>query len=131
VAFAHGTKAKLTINAVDVSQYLKETGADLSVDTAETTTLTATGKTYIPGLPDGKIPLSGLFDPTMDAAVAAAITAGIVAFIFQPQGTTSGLPKYTGNCFYTKYTLKDNTNDAGAFEAEAQITNGWTRATNP
>jgi len=131
MAFGHGTKAKLTINSVDYSCYLKETGADLSVDKAETTVLCSTAKNYIPGLKDGTVPLGGLFDPTIDAAVDAAITAGSVTFLYQPQGTTSGLPRYSGSGFFTKYSLKTNTTDAGSFDGEYQISNGWTRGTNP
>jgi len=128
---AHGTKAKLSLNAIDFSPYLKETGQDQSIDKAETTVLASTAKSYIPGLPDGTIPLDGLFDPTIDAAIATAIAAGSVAFIYQPQGATSGLPKYTGNGFFTKYSMKTNTTDAGSWSGEFQISNGWTRATNP
>jgi hypothetical protein len=131
MSFAHGTKAKLSINAVDVSCYLKEGGMDQSIDTAEVTTLCSTGKEYIPGLKDGTISLDGMFDPTMDAAVASAMATGLVAFVYQPQGATTGLPKYSGNCFYNKYTLKTGTGDAGTFTAAAQITAGWTRAVNP
>src|SRR5688572_2480242 len=98
MAFAHGNKAKMTINSVDYSCYLKETGLDMSIDKPETTVLCNTAKTYIPGNTDATAPLEGLFDPTVDAAINTAIATGTtVALLYQPQGTTAGLPRYTAN----------------------------------
>jgi len=132
MAFAHGNKAKMTINSIDYSCYLKETGLDMSVDKAETTVLCVTAKTYIPGMNDATAPLEGLFDPTVDAAINSAITGGVlVALLYQPQGTTAGLPRYTSTGFFTKYSVKTSTTDAGSWSGEFQLSNGWTRGTNP
>jgi len=132
MTFQHGNKARLTINSVDYSAYAKEAGADLEVKAAETTVLTNTAENYIPGLKDGKIPLSGVYDGTLDSQVATAITAGSVAFQYDPQGnSSSGLPRYTGNGFFTKYSIKTNTSGAGTWDGEFQISNGWTRGTTP
>ena len=132
MAFAHGNKAKMTINSVDYSCYLKETGLDMSIDKPETTVLCNTAKTYIPGNTDATAPLEGLFDPTVDAAINTAIATGTtVALLYQPQGTTAGLPRYTANGFFTKYSIKTNTTDAGTWSGEFQLSNGWTRGTNP
>ena len=131
MAFQHGTKARLSVNAVDYSCYVSETGPDLEIGSAQVTVLCNTAENYIPGIKDGTIPMSGKFDPTIDAAVNTAIGVGIVPFQWDPQGATSGLPRYTGNCFFTSYSMKAATDDAGTFEAEVQITNGWTRALVP
>lgn len=130
MAFSHGTNAVITINSVNLSIYSNKVGQDMSTDTAETTTLGKTAKNYIPGLEDGTISLSGPFDVPLDTAINA-MRRILVPFIYQPQGTTTGLPKYTGNCILTKYKLEDSTDDAGTWEAEFQITDGWVRALNP
>ena len=129
MAFAHGSKAGITINSVSYTQYLKDTGADMKVEAAETTALQNTAKNFIPGLKDGVIPLDGMLDNAVDVAIQACMTAGIVTFQYDPQGTAVGLPRYSGNCFFTKYTIKTGVTGAGSFSAEAQITNGWTRVT--
>jgi hypothetical protein len=119
----------MSINSVDVSQYMNKTGVDTSADTAEVTVLGNTAKDYIPGLEDGTIPLAGPYDAALDAAIDATRRTK-VPFIYQPQGSTSGLPKYTGNCILTSYKIETGTDDAGTWEAEYQMCLGWTRSTN-
>lgn len=130
MAFAHGTVSLITINAVNISTYVKSPSLDTEAETAEVTTLGKTAKNYIPGLEDGTISASGPFDPTLDAAINA-MRRLVVAFLIQPQGATTGLPRYTGNCILTKYKIETPVDDAGSWEAEWQMSDGWVRATNP
>jgi len=130
MAFSHGTNAVLTVNAVNLSAYINKTGMDMQTDTAEVTVLGNTAKNYIPGLEDGTIPLAGPYDVALDTAINA-MRRTLVAFIYQPQGTTTGLPKYTGNCLLTSYKITTGTDDAGTWEAQVQLSNGWVRALNP
>jgi len=131
VAFAHGSKASLSVNATDISTYLKSTGLSRSIDEADTTTLQPAGshKSSIPGLIDDEIPLEGLFDPAVDAAINTVIAGGaLVAFIYGPQGTTTGNVKYSGNGYFTKYEVKSGTDGAGSitgtFKASGAVTRG-------
>jgi hypothetical protein len=51
-------------------------------------------------------------------------------FEYNPQGTTVGLPKYTGNCILTKYEATTPVDDAGHFTGEFQLTGDVVRGTN-
>jgi hypothetical protein len=122
--------AVITVNSVNISQYTETPSLDTEADTAEVTTLGKTAKNYIPGLEDGSISASGPLDVVVDTAINA-MRRVLVPFIFQPQGTATGLPKYTGQCILTKYKLESPVDDAGNWEAEWQITDGWVRTLNP
>lgn len=130
MAFSHGTNAKMSVNSVDVSAYLNTAGLDTETETAEVTTLGKTAKNYIPGLEDGTFSLGGPFDPSIDSTMNA-LRRTVVPFLYQPQGATAGLPRYSGNCLITSYSIETTTDDAGTWEAEFQLTDGWTRGTNP
>jgi len=129
MAFSHGTNAVITINSVDISEYCNTSSQEMETETAEVTTLGKTAKNYIPGLEDGTISAEGPFEPTMDAAIEA-MRRTLVPFVYQPQGTAPGLPKYTGTCILTKYSIETPVDDAGTWEAEWQISDGWVRGTN-
>jgi len=126
MSFSHGSVAKLTVNSVDVSDYLSDATYNDSIDAAETTTLGKTAKTYIPGLDDGTFKCSGYFDPTMDAAIFA-MKRLVVPFTYSPQGIGTGLVQYTGNCVLSSYSVGTAVKDAGSGDAEWQITGDVTR----
>ena len=130
MAFAHGTVAVITVNSVNISTYCNTDSLETEAETAEVTTLGKTAKNYIPGLEDGTISAEGPFDPTIDSTINS-MRRTLVPFLIQPQGTASGLPRYTGNCILTKYKIESPVDDASNWSAEWQISDGWVRATNP
>jgi len=69
MAFLHGKATKVFIGGYDVSGYFNECSHANSVETSETTTFANTGdaKSYVVGLQDGTMSLSGLFDGAADA----------------------------------------------------------------
>lgn len=127
MAFVHGSKAVITVNAVPLTAYVDDVSFDGNVETAETTVLGNTGKAYIPGLQDGTFKLMGKFEPTADAAFLAMNQVANLPVIFGPQGSTTGLPKFTCNAILNKYTIKTAVSGAGTFEADYTISGGWTR----
>ena len=136
MAASHGSTGVLKLTSGgslrDISSAVTTTGIALELDKAETTGLSATAKTYIAGLPDGTIPIDGIWDPTTDGYIytvysAAAGFAG-TAFEFYPAGTASSNVKYSGSCLVTKYEVKTDVGDANQFNGELQITGPITRA---
>lgn len=128
MAFVHGSKAVITVNSVTLTAYVDDISFDGNVETAETTVLGNTGKSYIPGLQDGSFKLAGKFDPTADAAFVAMNQQPSLPVVYGPQGSTTGLPKYTCNAILSKYSLKTGVSAAGTFDADFTITGGWTRS---
>jgi hypothetical protein len=120
-SFTHGSVAKITIDSVDFSQYLSEVSYADSMDSAETTALGNTAKTYVPGLDDGTFKIKGMFDPTADAALQG-MKRRIVAFVYHPQGDGTGLVSFAGNCILTSYTVDTPVDDMASGDTEFQLT---------
>lgn len=134
MAFTHGSLATLEIDPnggttyTDISEYLNEASPDIEIDTAETTTLGKTAKTYIPGLEDATFSLSGLFDPTADTLFYSLKRAvPNPTFRYRPAGAGTGLPEYTGEVILTSYSIGTTVDDAATIEAELQSTDSMTR----
>lgn len=69
MAFRHGRNTAVLVNQYNLSSYFNEASTSATVETGETTTFgVAQGsKTYITGLNDGAVSLSGLFDGDANA----------------------------------------------------------------
>lgn len=130
MAFSHGSKATLTVNAVGLTGYLSDVSMSRDFDTAETSTLGSTDKSYVPGLRDGSFSCSGMVDPAFDAALDA-MTGLIVAFVYRPQGAGTGLTEYSGNCILTSYNIKTGVGDMASADVEFQRTGALTRVVQP
>lgn len=140
MAFAHGKGAAFQLDdssgsLVDLSSYLDEVSFPRSIETGETTTFQDTSKTYVVGLRDSTLSLSGKYDPTADAhfsAVDANLAAGSissVSFEYGPAGSASGAIKYSGEALLTSYEVSSPVADVITFSAELQVTGDVTRGT--
>lgn len=133
MAFSHGSLATLDIDPAggtsytDVSEYLNEVGLETEIDTAETTTLGKTAKTYIPGLEDGTFECSGLYDPAFDALLDSCKRV-VASFRYRPAGAGTGLPEFTGSVILSSYGVETTVDDAATIEAEFQVTDAITRS---
>ena len=79
MAFVHGKKAVFKIDnsagtSTDISAYCEEVSLSRSIETAETTTFGNDSKTYITGLTDATVSLSGKFDAVNASAVDSVLT---------------------------------------------------------
>lgn len=142
MAFIHGKKSKFEIDnaagtPVDISAYCDEVSFSRSLETAETTTFGNDAKTYIMGLSDATISVSGKFDAA-GASTVDAVLSGIlgqdasVTFAYTPGGgsPSSSNPKYSGECYCTSYEVSGSVGDVTSFSAEFQVTGAVTRATS-
>ena len=99
-----------------------------TIDTAETTAFGATSKSYIVGLRDASISVSGLWDATIDGYIIGTEPA-TRSFIFGPAGSTSGYVKYTGECILTNYAISNPVGDVVTYSLALQVTGNVTRGT--
>jgi predicted secreted protein len=137
MAFVHGKSAVFKLDnasgsLVDYSAYLDDVSLPRSIETAETTTFGAAGsaKTYITGLTDATISLSGKFDAAADATLAAVIgQSATLSFEYGPAGSTGGFVKYEGECIMTSYDIGATVGDAVTASVELQVTGVITRTT--
>lgn len=135
MAKSHGKKARLSIQSAagvltDISPYINDTGLARSVDTAEVTVLNVDDKSYVAGLRGATVPLNGFFDPTFDALMEG-ILGMERTFQYDPAGSTSGLPRYTGSMLVTAYETSTGTGGAASVTGSLQVTGAVTRGTVP
>lgn len=135
MAFRHGKNAVFKIDnsagsLQDISAYCSEVSLPRSIETGETTTFGKSAKTYIVGLTDATISVSGNFDSAVDTILAGILGQdATVTFEYGPEGNTGGYVKYTGECIMTSYETSSPVADVVTFSAEFQVSDTITRTT--
>lgn len=137
MAFVHGKSAVFKLDDSggtlrDLSSYLDDLSFPRDIETAETTTFGVAGsaKTYITGLSDATISISGKFDATADGYLAGVIgQAATISFEYGPAGSTAGNVKYSGECIMTSYEVSASVGDVVTASADFQVTGQITRGT--
>jgi hypothetical protein len=138
--FRHGKNAVFKLDnaagtLTDISNVLNEVSLSRDLETGETTSFGSSAKSYVPGLTDSTLSISGSYDATVDAhiqAVLAAMAAGTVdsaSFEYGPEGSTSSRLKMTGECIITSYETSSPVGDVVTFSLELQNTGAVTRGT--
>ena len=131
--FVHGKSTDFELDDTggtsrSLSNVLTSVDFPETIDTAETTAFGATSKSYIVGLRDATISVSGLWDATVDGYIIGTEPA-TRSFIFGPAGSTSSNVKYTGECILTNYSVSSPVGDVVTFSLDLQCTGGVTRTT--
>ena len=107
MAFVAGKNAVLKLDnsggsLVDLSSYITDVSHSLDTATAETTALGNDDTTLIATIGSGSVSVTGLFDATLLAHLGAVRgSSSSLSYEFYPAGTTSGLPKVSGECVLT------------------------------
>jgi len=128
MAFRHGRNTKVLVGNYDLSSYFNEASASQSVETGETTTYGRDAKTYVVGLADGTISMSGMFDGdanAVDAVLSSYLgdSAGAVITV-APEGLTVGRRLKSASTLSTSYEISSPVSDVVSVSAEAQVTGG-------
>lgn len=118
----------------DISIYVKTLEFKRSVDANDTTTKGSEGRTYRPGLTDGEISLTGLWDDTASTGSRTVLASlvGIevtVGFEWGPEGSATGALKESGECVLTQYDESSPVDDMVAFTATLKISGDVTVGT--
>src|SRR5210317_1305003 len=120
--FNHGKNAVVLLDNTNLSTTLTDASVSLTADVAETSTFSggaSSGKTYVAGLKDGTVTLSGYFEsssPDADAEFLSQLGSSGSAFTIAPIGYTRGNPTEFGNVIETSY---DRSADIGSVVAVA------------
>lgn len=131
--FQHGKNASFALDnsggtLTDISDTVNEVTLPRSIETAETTAFGDDDKTYIVGLGDATISVSGMFDATVDShinGVISALKSGSVttsSFEYGPAGSVSGSPQLTGEALITSYEIGTPVGDVVTYSLELQVT---------
>ena len=136
MAFVHGKNSVMKLDnasgsLTDISAFVNNVDFPETADVAETSVLGASNKTYLAGLKDATIGLTGFFDATADAIFGQVIgQSATLSFEYSPEGTASGKIKYTGECILTNYALSSPVGDAVAYSCDLQVSGAVTRGTH-
>lgn len=117
----------------DISAYVDSvSGIANTTDMAETTTFGSTSKTFQGTLRNGdSISVSGKWDATLNTQITALLgLAASSSFEYSPAGTTSSLPKVSGECFVSSYEVSSAVADLVTFSLSLQITGAVTWGTH-
>jgi predicted secreted protein len=136
MAFTHGKDSVFKLDnasgsLTDISTYVNNVDFPETADVSETTTLGADNKTYIAGLKDATISLSGLWDATADAIFGQVVgQSATLSYEYSPEGTASGKVKYTGEAILTSYAISSPVGDAVGYSADLQVSGAVTRGSH-
>ena len=136
MAFVHGKDSVFKLDnsggsLTDISTYVNSVDFPETADVAETTTLGDGSKSYIVGLKDATLSISGLWDSTLDGILGAVVgQSATLSFEYSPEGTGSGAVQYTGECILTSYSQSSPVGDVVGFSADMQVSGDVTRATH-
>jgi hypothetical protein len=110
----------------DISEYLDNVDFPaFNADTTEVSTFGATQKAYVNGLMDGTISISGPWDATLDAILAAIVGGAEKTYSYKPGG---GSVTYSGECVCTSYQIQSPIGGAVTFSANFQLSGTVGRA---
>ena len=131
--FVHGKSTHFEIDDTagtsrDISDTLTSVDFPETIETAETTAFGATSKSYIVGLRDATLSVSGIWDATVDGYFIGTEPASR-SFIYGPAGDGSGNVKYSGEALLTSYSISNPVGDVVTFSADFQVTGDVTRGT--
>jgi len=138
--FKHGKNAVFLMTgsstgAYDFTNVTTDVALSKIMETGETTTFSNLNKTYIVGLQDATISVSGYYDPVADENINGAIarlsngTVSNLSFSVGPSGSSASDIKYSGSCIITSYDLSPAVADVVPFTLELQVTGSVTRRT--
>lgn len=132
MAFIHGKKTAVFYNGANLSRFFNEASISQDVETAETTAFGDDAKTYITGLKDGTMSLSGMFDGGTDA-IDAVLTSTLgaespdVATVVPGGPATAGATSFSAEVRETSYEISSPVGDVVAANLEVQATGGVDR----
>ena len=136
MAFVHGKDSVFKLDnsggsLTDISAYVNNVDFPETADVAESSVLGSSSKQYLVGLKDSTLGLTGFFDATADAIFGAVLgQSATLSFEYSPEGTASGIVKYTGECILTNYALSSPVGDVVAYSADLQVSGAVTRGTH-
>lgn len=127
--FQFGSNGSATTE-VDRSSYVRSVDYSRVQDILDATPFAVTARTYVAGLMDNTMSVEFCWDTTLDTHLNALLGyTTAVEFIYGPDGTTSGRPKFTGTFFLKSLSHPNKIGEVKVITAEFQLTGAVTRTT--
>lgn len=134
MAFRHGRNAQFFIGSTELTAYLDAADQSIDQDMSETTVFGQNYKTYIAGLLNGSLSLSGSYDGTASTgpiAVLRAVQTGGTAWAMKyfPGGSASGQIQDSFSGFVSNVSYSAAVADKVSFSATVQASGTVTSTT--
>lgn len=131
--FTHGKNAAFKIDDSggtlrDISNVLTDVSISRTADVAEVSAFSNSSKSFVSGLTDATLTISGSYDATVDGYLSGILGAE-GSFEFYPIGTTGGNPKASGEAIMTSYDRTPDIGGAVTFTAAFQVSGDVTEGT--
>ena len=131
--FVHGKSTDFALDDVggtsrNLSNTLTSVDFPETISTGLTTAFGSSNDSYVVGIKNTTISISGIWDSTVDGYLTGTEPASR-SFIYGPAGSTSGNVKYTGEAILTNYSISNPVSDVVTFSVDLQVTGAVTRAT--
>lgn len=132
--FVHGKSTDFSLDDTsgtprNISNTVTSVDFPETLDTAETTAFGSSAKSYIVGLTDATISVSGIWDATVDGYINSGAEPASRSFIFGPAGSTVSNVKYTGEAIVTSFSISNPVGDVVTYSLDLQVTGAITRGT--
>jgi len=135
---SHGKNAVVQLDngagtLTDITSYLSKASLERMRETAETTVFGLNDKTFVAGLKEASFSGEGNFDPALDLILSDDIgdDTNTKTLQYDPQGSTSGLPRYSVECWVEKYSIDTSVGEKGQCSFDLKCTGAVTRSTVP
>ena len=131
MAFLHGKNITVLANDTNLSSFLNDASVTYNAETAETTAFGDSAKTYIIGLSDGTISLSGMYEGSatgFDTAITSALTSSneVTTSIFY--GTpAAGVRTSMAGGLINSYDISTPVGDVVSASLDIQVDGGVTQ----
>lgn len=129
----HGSKAYISVNGQDLSQYCNNADLAIEGDTADTSTFGNLWKTSIAGMIGAKLDLTGDYDPAATGpalVLIGCITGAVpVAVVYRPGGTLAGQLQHAFNVLVKSYAPSSPVGGAVTFKSALEVTGAVTTTT--
>jgi len=125
-----GADAVFMLDGDDLSDFIDTVTITESADSLDVTTFGNGGHRKRGGLTDGTIAIGGVYDTTSSGPhdVIKPLIGTVVAFVWRPEGTGSGLPTVTGNVLVQNYVESSPVAEivrwTAALEIDGDVTDG-------
>jgi hypothetical protein len=135
MAFSHGRKTFISLNAVDLSAFTTTSALEKTSDKHDVTTYGNDNHVYSTGLKDGTCTMSGVYDNTAGgprATIQAIQSAGTaVTLIRRPDGTGTGKAQDSVSVIVTKYNETNPVADMVTWSCDMQMSGAVTTTAQP
>lgn len=131
MAITHGKDAVFSLDnaagaLIALTTYTTDISMDLDTDIHDTSTFGTGSRSKITGIKDGKF-TGKFFDTTAYLHLAGLYgKATSSSFVYGPAGSTTGLPRISGECWLKTLPVNSNVNEAASYTASFEITGAVT-----